>query len=99
MRAGRADNKKLVAPPGRQNRGTKRVPQEHSSIGHFGDVAALFEIRTFEVLRCLSHKVPAFKIRIALTQRNARSDLLTSANFEISLRKCTGASTSRAREQ
>ena len=66
MRARRADGKKLVPSPGHQNRFTKRVPQEHSSIGHFVDVAALFEIRAFEVLRCFRHKVFVLfgKIRI-----------------------------------
>ena len=83
MRARRPDGKKLVSPPGHQNRFTKRVPQKHSSIGQFVDVAAPFEIRSFEVLRCLSHKGPSFKIRIALEQHNARSDLLTFENCKI----------------
>ena len=82
MGAGRADGEEVVRPI--SNRSSPNAcPRSISPSAPNVDFAALFEIRTFKVLRCLSHKIPLFKIRIALEQYNARSDLLTFARFKI----------------
>src|SRR5947207_15505956 len=55
MGASRADGKKLVAPPGDQNRLAKGVAQQHFANGHLVVLTSPLEIRTFQFPPRLCH--------------------------------------------
>src|SRR5438094_9412001 len=80
MRAGGADRKKFRPLSGYENCFAKGVPKQHSFIGHAVDLAALFEIRSLEFARFLSHgRSPSLRhIGIALKSHRARSGLIHS---------------------